>query len=135
MAALCAAGCAEDEPPRTHTVKLPQFAAPDPIGGPSCAPSERRCTVTIAYVDRGESSVEVRGDFTDGGWVSGTPMAKRGKTWIAELDVPYGRDVQYKLRLDGVRWIRDPARPDPAPGTDNSRMDAVTCHPHRCELP
>jgi len=61
-------------------------------------------------------------------------MTKRGKTWTADVDVPYGRDVQYKLYVDGNRWRPDPAAPT-ATGTDNSRLDAVTCNPHRCQAP
>jgi hypothetical protein len=88
--------------------------------------------MTFSYVDRGEKNVELRGDFRADGWTHGVPMIKRGKTWLADVDVPYGRDLQYKLILDGARWIRDPAREAPVAGSDNSGLDAVTCNPHHC---
>lgn len=101
--------------------------------GPPCAESVMRCTRSFVYVDRGEASVEVRGDFRAGAWTAGVPMTKRGKTWMAEVGVPYGRDVQYKLFLDGSRWVVDPANPASVAG--NSLLEAVTCNPHRCEGP
>jgi hypothetical protein len=101
--------------------------------GPACAESAMRCTWTFAYVDRGEASAEVRGDFRAGAWTAGVPMKKRGKTWTADVDIPYGRDVQYKLFLDGARWAPDPG--NPARAGDNSVLQAVTCNPHRCEAP
>jgi hypothetical protein len=102
--------------------------------GPACDEAAMRCTYRFAYVDHGETSAEVRGDFRAGAWTRGVPMTKRGKTWTADVDVPYGRDVQYKLYLDGERWLRDPAAPA-APGGDSSRLDSVTCNPHRCQAP
>src|SRR5689334_12020860 len=96
---------------KTTTSTQALLAAPAPTGGPACAESGRRCTFTFTYVDRGEKSVELRGDFAEGGWTSGVAMTKRGKTWSADVDVPYGKDVEYKFFLDGKTWIGDPARP------------------------
>jgi hypothetical protein len=136
LSVLGVVACAERDPgesaSRTNDAIL---AAPAPTDGPVCAEASRRCTMTFAYADRGERSVELRGDFRSDGWNRGVALVKRGKTWSADVDVPYGRDVEYKLVLDGARWTRDPLRPGAAPGSDNSRVEAITCRPHRCEAP
>src|SRR5687768_9905601 len=75
-----------------------------------------KCTYRFAYKDRGERSVEVRGDFREDGWRAGVPMRKEGGTWIADVDLPAGRVLEYKLLVDGARWTADPANPSYAGG-------------------
>ena len=128
---LIALGACTRTPSEESTKSTHALSAPEPTGGPVCAENARRCTFTFTYVDHGETSVEVRGDFAEGAWKSGVAMTKRGKTWSADVDVPYGKDVQYKFFLDGKTWTKDPAHPT-AVGTDNSGLDAITCNPHRC---
>lgn len=97
---------------------------------PVCDDSLKRCAHEFTYADAGETSVEVRGDFAPDGWTNGVPLAKSGSTWSAMVDVPWDRDVQYKLVLDGVTWIADPANPnqiDDGFGGKNSVMTGVTC--------
>jgi hypothetical protein len=79
--------------------------------------------------------VELRGDFRDGGWVSGVPMERDGGLWAASIDVPWSATVQYKFFLDGSRWILDPANTQSVPdgkGNTNSIVRNLTCASWSC---
>lgn len=108
-------------------------------GPPQCDDSLKRCEHMFTYPDRGESSVEVRGDW--GGpstWNAGAPMTKSGGTWSARVEVPWGSDVHYKLVLDGTTWITDPSNPrtlDDGDGNANSLLQATMCQEYTCGAP
>lgn len=106
---------------------------------PCDAESQRRCPVTFTLAAGTETTAELRGDFRDGGWVTGAPMTKTdadgGGTWTATIDAPWHGAVQYKFFLDGSRWILDPANPKTVPdgkGNTNSLLDAIDCTTWRC---
>ncbi len=98
----------------------------------TCAEALRRCSVRFKYRDNGESRIEVRGSFKPDGWTSGVLMQKRGTTWTADVLVPVDKDVEYKLFLDGRKWIKDPGNPQTSGGHDNSLLEAVRCSPYVC---
>lgn len=63
-----------------------------------CPPDLERCAHDFKYPYTNESSVEIRGDF--GGvatWSSGVPMTRQGSSWVAAVDVPYNKPVQYNI--------------------------------------
>jgi hypothetical protein len=99
---------------------------------PACAEAERRCSYRFKYADRGETSIEVRGNFKADGWKSGVPMTKRGSTWTADVEVPIDKDVEYKFVIDGTRWTRDPANSTAVGVNGNSLLEALRCSPHVC---
>ncbi|APR81992.1 Periplasmic alpha-amylase [Minicystis rosea] len=109
-------------------------------GPPMCDDSLKRCDHVFTYVGSGnESTVEVRGDWAaPSSWNTGVPMTKTGSTWSATVPVPYNKDVQYKLVLDGSNWILDPANPNTFTGSDNntnSLLAKTTCDPWTCATP
>ncbi len=65
----------------------------------------KRCGHVFTYQDKGESSVEVRGDWAaPDSWTSGGAMTKNNGVWSAAADIPWTGDTQYKLLLDGNTW-------------------------------
>ncbi|EYF07714.1 alpha-amylase family glycosyl hydrolase [Chondromyces apiculatus] len=109
-------------------------------GPPQCDDEFKRCTHEFTYQGTGnETSVEVRGSYTPGGWDVGVPMTNQGGVWTATVTVPYEQQVQYKLVIDGSNWIADPDNPEQVSdgfGGYNSLLLPVTCDPWTCqELP
>ncbi|MGZ3448927.1 MAG: alpha-amylase family glycosyl hydrolase [Polyangiales bacterium] len=105
---------------------------------PMCEDALKRCAVDFTYPAGAESSVEVRGDYRDDGWTKGDPMTKSGSTWKVSIPLPYGKDVQYKLVIDGTTWILDPGNPatvKDASGNENSLKKATTCTDFTCAEP
>lgn len=103
-----------------------------------CEEARRECAVPFHLAAGTETTAELRGDFRDGGWVSGEPMGKDGGTWEAAVVVPWGADVQYKFFLDGSRWILDPVNPKSVPdgkGNTNSLLENVSCAKWTCAAP
>jgi hypothetical protein len=74
------------------------------------APVDRFQLVPITYHGKGIQNVSVVGSFN--GWSpSATPMRQEADgVWKAEVRLPHGR-FEYKLAIDGVRWIADPGNP------------------------
>ena len=105
---------------------------------PMCADDLKRCDHVFSLADGGEKSVEVRGDFAAGAWMSGVPMTKSGGVWMASVPVPFGKPVAYKFYVDGTTWKTDPQNPktmsDGAGGL-NSVLDAQTCAFWSCDVP
>lgn len=100
-----------------------------------CATERRECPLTFELKAGTEQSVELRGDFRDGGWVSGVPMEKVDGGWTASIAVGWDASVQYKFFIDGNRWILDPANTQSIPdgkGNTNSVVRNVTCEPWLC---
>jgi glycosidase len=107
-------------------------------GPPPCPEEYKRCGAEFTYQDKGESSVELRGDYRDDGWTKGDAMTKTGSTWKVTVNVPYNKPVQYKLVLNGTTWIIDPANPKTvtdASNNTNSLRDPTTCAAPKCEEP
>jgi hypothetical protein len=104
--------------------------------GISCAPVDRRCKRSLSLPDNGESSIEIRGNFSPDGWSSGIPMTKDGAgSWVATVSVPWKMVVQYKFVIDGSTWTEDPKNPlkvDDGYGGWNSLLPGGTCDPHQC---
>ena len=73
-------------------------------------PVDRFLLVPITFQGKGIQSVSVVGNFN--GWSpSATPMRRdEDGVWKAEVRLPLGR-FEYKLAIDGVRWIADPGNP------------------------
>jgi glycosidase len=97
---------------------------------PMCDDSLKRCAHAFSYTSQGETSVEVRGDFASDGWTNGVPLTLSGGTWTGSVDVPWNKQVQYKLLLNGTTWIADPANPnqvDDGFGGKNSVLAPETC--------
>jgi glycosidase len=108
------------------------------IGHPKCDDSLKLCDHVFTYADKGETSVEVRGDFAADGWTAGVAMTKSGSTWTATVPVPWNTPVQYKLVLNGSNWITDPANPTMVPdgfGGNNSEIMGATCDTWTCAPP
>jgi len=102
---------------------------------PPCDEANRLCPVPFSLPAGTETSVELRGDFRDGGWVEGEPMVLDGGTWSASITASWGADVQYKFFVDGTTWILDPGNPDSVPdgkGNTNSIKYDVTCAEWTC---
>jgi 1,4-alpha-glucan branching enzyme len=101
-----------------------------------CDASVRLCEVPFSLKATTERSVEVRGDFRDGGWVAGEPMVRSDAgVWEARLELTWGVAVQYKFYVDGARWLTDPANPrvvGDGKGNNNSLLDPVTCAAWTC---
>lgn len=107
-------------------------------GPPMCDDSLKRCDQPFTYQDKGESTVEVRGDFAPDGWTAGVPMKKSGSQWSATVQIPFNQKVQYKLLLNGNQWIADPANPnqvDDGFGGKNSVLMPVMCMDYTCAPP
>lgn len=100
-----------------------------------CETERRECPVSFSLKATNEQSVELRGDFRDGGWTSGVPMEKTDAAWNATLQVKWGASVQYKFYLDGQRWLLDPGNPQSVPdgkGNTNSIVRDVSCAKWTC---
>ncbi|MDP1828977.1 MAG: hypothetical protein Q8L48_37290 [Archangium sp.] len=100
-----------------------------------CDPSLRQCVVPFRLNATTETSVELRGDFRDGGWVQGEPMVKDGGVWEASITAGWGSPVQYKFFIDGNRWLLDPANPKSVPdgkGNTNSLLENISCAKWTC---
>ena len=105
---------------------------------PPCDEVNRVCPVPFTLAAGTETSVELRGDFRDGGWDVGEPMTLDGGVWAASITAPWGADVQYKFFLNGSTWILDPANAqsvDDGKGNRNSIVRAVTCEKWTCVAP
>lgn len=106
---------------------------------PPCANDDslKRCDHVFTYADKGESTVEVHGDFD--GWGPGVPMTKSGSTWSATAKIPYNKPVLYKFVLNGTSWIPDPdpgvTQIDDGYGGKNSQLAGETCDPYTCATP
>jgi glycosidase len=107
-------------------------------GPPMCDDSLKRCEHLFTYAAGSETSVEVRGDFAPGAWMSGVPLTRQGSEWQATVSIPYDKDVQYKFFVNGTDWLTDPANPNQiSDGISgyNSLLSATTCDPWTCEPP
>ncbi len=109
------------------------FVCPDPL---------KRCNHTITFPFNGETAVELRGNFGgDSTWGdnnvgTGTPMAKRGNTWSADITLPFGKPIQYKFYIPGRGnpWVIDEAQPKVTnpDGSVNNTFVGKTCEPSLC---
>lgn len=107
-------------------------------GPVTCDDSLKRCEHLFTYAAGDETSVEVRGDFAPGAWMSGVPLAKQGSEWQAAVSIPYDKEVQYKFFINGATWVNDPANPNQisdGQGGYNSQLLATKCDPWTCEPP
>lgn len=102
-----------------------------------CDASVRLCRVDFSLKAGSEDAAELRGDFRDGGWTSGVPMARSadGGVWQTSVALTWGVPVAYKFYLDHSRWVLDPTngrtvRDDQ--GNVNSALDPVTCQSWAC---
>lgn len=105
---------------------------------PMCDDSLKRCNYEFSLPDSGQMSVEVRGDFGDNTWNMGVALMKSGTNWVATVEIPYNKQVQYKFVIDGNNWINDPTNPnqiDDGFGGKNSLLMATTCDPFKCVDP
>ncbi len=119
-----------------------------PVGGsagsggkpppPSCADALKRCDHLFEYPAGTEKSVELRGDFAAGAWVTGAPMVRQGDVWRVTVGVPWDQPVAYKFFVDGTTWVNDPKNPqqiDDGNGGKNSLLAATTCAEWSCDVP
>jgi glycosidase len=116
---------------------------------PMCEVSERRCDFEFIYKGMGgtgttgnEKSVELRGDYKVGGWMTGDAMAFDGKVWRVKASVPWVTKFLYKFRIvDSTgkeTWIADPEnnnKESDGLGGFNSVGSGVTCGTYTCEKP
>ena len=107
---------------------------------PMCDDSLKRCDHVFTYQGNGtETSVAVRGDWAaPASWDAGGDMTKTGNTWSVTVPIPYNKDVQYKIVLNGTTWITDPANPntiDDGNFNINSLLAATTCEEFTCATP
>jgi hypothetical protein len=79
-------------------------------GGDGTQREERYMLIPIVYQSAGAKSVSVVGSFN--GWSpTATPMVDvGGGKWRAEIRLGPGQ-FEYKLAVDGARWIVDPSNP------------------------
>lgn len=123
--------------PTTTETDAGKDAAEEPAP-PVCDDSLKRCDHELTYADHGEATVELRGTFAADGWVHGIPLKKVAGIWSVTVQVPWNVDVEYKLLLDGVTWIPDPANPtqvDDHQGGFNSLLKGDTCAWWSCAAP
>ena len=100
-----------------------------------CESTRRQCVVPFSLKATTELTVELRGDFRDGGWTQGEPMVKDGGAWEASITAIWGTPVQYKYFVDGNRWLLDPTNSHTVPdgkGNTNSLLESVTCAKWSC---
>ena len=111
----------------------PVDAQPTPDGGtPGDAGLPSTCPETFTFPDKGYSSVNLETDFNM--WVTpGIPMTKNASgAWSVVVQVPFGKDVEYKFVADGT-WMPSPNSPTVqlpslTQGTNtNNILQAVTC--------
>jgi glycosidase len=108
------------------------------VQGFVCPPDLERCAHDFQLAYSNESSVEVRGDFGGAAtWSSGVPMTRQGSFWVATVDVPYNKAVQYKYFVNGSTWTIDASAPTTTDGTNNTNnlLAAATCDPALCDSP
>ncbi len=99
-----------------------------------CDTSLRVCEVPFSLKAGMEQTVELRGDFRDGGWAAGVPMERVSDAWSTTLQVPWGASVQYKFFAD-MTWRLDPANSQSVPdgkGNTNSVVRDVSCVKWAC---
>jgi glycosidase len=116
---------------------------PTPDGGgpdatPTCEDDFKRCPVEFTYPAGSESSVELRGDFREDGWVKGEPLARDGALWRVTVPAPFGKPIAYKFVIDGGTWVRDPNNPATISdgfGGENSLRAATSCATFTCVEP
>lgn len=108
VASLGAIGCGDysiynkpindpwDPGPRKRALATTARARGMPPMPPMCEVSERRCDFEFIYKGMGrmappatEKSVELRGDYKAGGWMTGDAMAFDGKVWRVKASVPW----------------------------------------------
>lgn len=100
-----------------------------------CDTALRVCPTAFTLKAGMEQSVELRGNFRDGGWQAGVPMEREADVWTATVPIPWGASVQYKFFVDGQRWMLDPANSQSVPdgrGNTNSIVRDVTCGRWMC---
>ena len=150
LAASALPACGSSDPnnkdfgsPPDAAIFNPGLGGNDPYGygggepTPFVCPDElKRCGHTFTYPFNGESSVELRGDF--GGpetWEKGAPMTKQGNAWSVDVNVGFGKQVQYKFYVDNAEWKIDPAQPTVTDSNQNTNnvFAGKTCEPAICE--
>jgi len=103
-----------------------------------CPADLQQCAQDFAFPFNNETSVEVRGDYGGAAtWVNGTPMTVQGNQWVATVDVPYDKAVQYKYFVNGTTWELDPNAPTTSDGNGNTNnlLAPVTCTTILCNSP
>jgi len=150
LAAWSLPACGSDEPNNPDYGQPPDAAVFNPglgqnggygYGGGNvtpfvCPDALKRCGHTITFPFNGETSVELRGDFGgDETWQTGKPMAKKGSVWSVDINVPYGKPIQFKFYVNGATWVIDPAQPTvtDANSNTNNTFAGKTCEPAICE--
>ncbi|MGD0525617.1 MAG: alpha-amylase family glycosyl hydrolase [Polyangiaceae bacterium] len=107
-------------------------------GPPTCSDADKLCPETFTYPYDGETSVELRGSFAAGAWVTGVMMAHSGSTWTVSVPVPWNVPVEYKFYVNGSTWETNPMQPmttDDA-GDVNNLAAAITCpNDYTCATP
>ncbi|HEY3816753.1 MAG TPA: alpha-amylase family glycosyl hydrolase [Polyangiaceae bacterium] len=107
-------------------------------GPPVCSDADKLCAETFTYPFNGETSVELRGSFAAGAWVTGVPMTHSGSVWTVSTGVPWNQPVEYKFYVDGTTWETNPMQPmttDDA-GDMNNLAAAITCpNDYTCATP
>ncbi len=107
-------------------------------GTATCDDAFKRCQHQFTYPAGSEASVELRGTFAADGWDVGVPLAKSGSEWKADVEVPWGAEVQYKYLVDGTKWVTDPTNPTKVAdgmGGENSVLAAPKCADFSCVPP
>jgi len=128
------AACGEDELGGSGGAPAGNAATGAGEGG-SCVDPGDPCQVTFWYPIGAESSVEVRGDFAEGGWETGVPLHIDAGSWRVTIPVPNGATVRYKFFLDGAQYVPDPnntEEEDDGFGSKNS-IKRVACGNGPCE--
>jgi glycosidase len=95
----------------------------------SLPPPPATCPVTFSLPDANYTKVVLNTDY--GNWANAIPLTKSGSAWQAQVQVPYGKDVQYKFVADG-NWMTNPGSPLvslPSSGgvNVNNILQGVTC--------
>ncbi|HEU4412202.1 MAG TPA: alpha-amylase family glycosyl hydrolase [Polyangiaceae bacterium] len=98
----------------------------------ACSKLYWRCEATVFSLPNtfqsGIKAVELRGDFAEGAWNKGVPMALVGDKWEVSLpDAPYG-NIEYKFYVthDGKpngEWYADPNNPKQVGQFGNSLLE------------
>jgi glucose/arabinose dehydrogenase len=106
-------------------------------GQPFCPDSEKLCAETFTFPFNGETSVEVRGTFTNPAWKQGTTMTHQGSSWTATVPVPFNTAIQYKFIVNGSTWTLEPGAPTVSDGSGhtNNLLSPVTCTNFTCSGP
>jgi glycosidase len=110
----------------------------DVDAAPVCPDAYKTCPHEITFPAHGETSVEVRGDWSaPDSWATGVPMTLKGSVWSAMLDLPLGKAIQFKFVLNGSNWQSDPAQPTvtDASGNTNNTFAGEVCAAPGCHVP